>query len=330
MTPWQKENLKYLQEKGNQPAWSSPASEETEDMKEAHEDEEELAEEALFEAEQAIEETDAGKEELPEPEKKARSFADRLPNLKAYRNQVLIRRLALIIGLLMIPLLIVLYFVSPLSRLANVVVKGNQEVSAEAILENSDLAVNEEMWPQFFERNQSVAAIKKELPRIKNASISLSGINRFDITVTEFQEVALLAKDGGYAPVLENGAVLDDISEQPEEGLPVLENFSAEDKIKATLSAYQELSSEIRDGISQIKYTPRDSNDELLTLFMNDGNQVIVNISNMVSQMQYYPQIAKDLTEDSIVDMEVGIFTYPISNTQEDDADENQTADSDS
>jgi cell division protein FtsQ len=50
----------------------------------------------------------------------------------------------------------------------------------------------------------------------------------------------------------------------------------------------------------------------------------------MVSQMQYYPQIAKDLTEDSIVDMEVGIFTYPISNTQEDDADENQTADSDS
>lgn len=230
----------------------------------------------------------------------------------------------------MIPLLIVLYFVSPLSRLANVVVKGNQEVSAEAILENSDLAVNEEIWPQFFERNQSVAAIKKELPRIKNASISLSGINRFDITVTEFQEVALLAKDGGYAPVLENGAVLEDISEQPEEGLPVLENFSAEDKIKATLSAYQELSSEIRDGISQIKYTPRDSNDELLTLFMNDGNQVIVNISNMVSQMQYYPQIAKDLTEDSIVDMEVGIFTYPISNTQEDDADENQTADSDS
>lgn len=59
-----------MQEKGNQPAWSSPASEETEDMKEAHEDEEELAEEALFEAEQAIEETDAGKEELPEPEKR--------------------------------------------------------------------------------------------------------------------------------------------------------------------------------------------------------------------------------------------------------------------
>lgn len=327
MTPWQKENLKYLQEKGNQPAWSSSASDETEDMSQAHEDE--LTEETLFEAEQAIEETDDEKEGVTEPEK-ARSFADRLPNLKAYRNQVLIRRLALIIGLLMIPLLIVLYFVSPLSRLANVVVKGNQEVSAEAILENSDLAVNEEMWPQFFERNQSVAAIKKELPRIKNASISLSGINRFDITVTEFQEVALLAKDGGYAPVLENGAVLEDISEQPEEGLPVLENFSAEDKIKATLSAYQELSSEIRDGISQIKYTPRDSNDELLTLFMNDGNQVIVNISNMVSQMQYYPQIAKDLTEDSIVDMEVGIFTYPISNTQEDDADENQTADSDS
>lgn len=62
-----------------------------------------------------MEESVDEKEALPEPENKARSFADRLPNLKAYRNQVLIRRLALIIGLLMIPLLIVLYFVSPLA-----------------------------------------------------------------------------------------------------------------------------------------------------------------------------------------------------------------------
>ena len=201
-----------------------------------------------------MEESVDEKEALPEPENKARSFADRLPNLKAYRNQVLIRRLALIIGLLMIPLLIVLYFVSPLSRLANVVVKGNHEVSAEAILENSDLTVNEEMWPQF--SNVIKACLPSKIATYKNASISLSGINRFDITVTEFQEVALLAQDGGYAPVLENGVVLDEISEQPVEGLPVLENFSAEDKIKATLSAYQELSSEIRDGVSQIKYTP--------------------------------------------------------------------------
>ena len=103
MTPWQKENLKYLQEKGNQPAWSSPAPEETEDTSKDHEDEQE---EAFFEADQAMEESVDEKEALPEPEKKARSFADRLPNLKAYRNQVLIRRLALIIGLLMIPLLI--------------------------------------------------------------------------------------------------------------------------------------------------------------------------------------------------------------------------------
>ncbi len=63
----------------------------------------------------------------------------------------------------------------------------------------------------------------------------LSGINRFDITVTEFQEAALLAQDGGYAPVLENGVVLDEISEQPVEGLPVLENFRLKIKSKQHL-----------------------------------------------------------------------------------------------
>ena len=128
--------------------------------------------------------------------------------------------------------------------------------------------------------------------------------------------MALLASDNHYSPILESGVVVNEPSDQPLEGLPILESFSDQSKIKEVLTAYQKLSQEIREGISQIKYTPRDSNDELLTIYMNDGNQVIVNISNMASQMQYYPQIAKDLKEDSIIDMEVGIFTYPISNTK--------------
>ncbi|OTN77269.1 hypothetical protein A5886_002366 [Enterococcus sp. 8G7_MSG3316] len=323
MTPWQRENLKYLHDKGDQPIWTQAADNDTEPV----DDESETSDEQP---------TAPSSETMDEPvdevqaNTQPRSFADRLPNLKQYRNRQLMRRLALIIGILMIPLLVVLYFVSPLSRLSEVIVKGNEDVSQEEIIADSELTLNEDLWPQFLGRNAREAAIEKAIPRIKNVTISLVGLNHFEIAVQEYEEVALLAKDDTYAAILENGTVLSETSDQPIEGLPILEDFTDEGNIKAVLHAYQQLSQELQDGISQIKSTPRESNDELLTLFMNDGNQIIVNISNMASQMQYYPQIANDLSEASIVDMEVGIFTYPISSTKDQDGETESSTDADS
>ena len=304
MTPWQKENLRYQKEKGDQPVWSPSV------ISGIHSDEEQSEDQTEEKHEEGAETEDS--EQAP------RSFADRLPNLKKYRNRVLLRRLLLIIGVLLIPLLFILYYVSPLSKLADVKVVGNDQVSAQSIIEHSELTTGEEIWPQYFDSEQTEQAIKKALPRVKN------------VRVSEYQEVALLASDNHYSPILESGVVVNEPSDQPLEGLPILESFSDQSKIKEVLTAYQKLSQEIREGISQIKYTPRDSNDELLTIYMNDGNQVIVNISNMASQMQYYPQIAKDLKEDSIIDMEVGIFTYPISNTKDSDSATEQSTEGDS
>ncbi len=165
--PWQKENLKYLQEKGNQPAWSSPAPEETEDTSKDHEDEQE---ETFFEADEAMEESVDEKEALPEPENKARSFADRLPNLKAYRNRV---DSPFSLDYWIVDDSFIDCFVfsfPPLSRLANGR-QRNHEVSAEAP-RKFDLTVNEEMWPQF--SNVIKACLpSKRIATYKNASISI-------------------------------------------------------------------------------------------------------------------------------------------------------------
>ena len=44
---------------------------------------------------------------------------------------------------------------------------------------------------------------------------------------------------------------------------------------------------------------------------MNDGNRVIVNISDLSEKMAYYSQVAEQMDKPGIVDMEVGIFSYP-------------------
>jgi len=46
---------------------------------------------------------------------------------------------------------------------------------------------------------------------------------------------------------------------------------------------------------------------------MTDGNKVLVPLSEVAKKLPYYEKIKPQLTERSVVDMEVGIFSYRIS-----------------
>lgn len=304
LTPWQKANLQYLKEKGDEPTWS-PAV--IDGQGEEHEESEEPAEAEPTETNEQTEET--SEEVSGEPANG--SFADRLPKLKMQRDSLLYRRLTFLIILFSIPLLFTIYYVSPLSKLAKVTVTGNRKLTTEAVLQAADFKLQDNLWSQFFHREKNQEKLEKAQPRIKRTRVAIENFNQFHLTVTEYREVAMLAKGNEYSPILENGQVMDETLKKDEQNLPILEDFKSEKKILAVLQNYQKLTPKIRSGISQIKYTPTKSNDELLKLYMNDGNQVIVNISNLTQQMRYYPQVANDMKEKGVVDMEVGIFTYP-------------------
>ncbi len=51
---------------------------------------------------------------------------------------------------------------------------------------------------------------KKSTAENRKAAIHFKGINEFDLDVTEYKEIALIAKDNQYYPVIENGTVLDE------------------------------------------------------------------------------------------------------------------------
>ncbi|MFV0558460.1 MAG: cell division protein FtsQ/DivIB [Enterococcus sp.] len=221
------------------------------------------------------------------------------------------RRLILLISLFLLPLLITFYYISPLSKLAKVTVTGNEELAAATVIKSADFTLGDGLWPQYFNKEQVVQKIKKTQPRVEDATVSIKHFNQFSIEVQEYPEAGYLTKGKKYAPILANGVVLEETKRKADDDLPVLEDFTSQKKILATLKAYDELSPEIQSSISQILYTPTDTNKELLKLYMNDGNQVIVNISNLSEQMEYYPQVAKELDGQGVVDMEVGVFSYP-------------------
>ncbi|HPJ00555.1 MAG TPA: FtsQ-type POTRA domain-containing protein [Enterococcus sp.] len=290
MTPWQKEHLLYLEKTGQ--VDSTIQLEEEEKIEEST-DEVEVSEEIQEESDERV------------------SFADRLPKIKEYRSKKLYQRLFLLILLFLLPLLGTLYYISPLSKVSAITVMGNQKVPTETIVNESNLKNDESLWAQFFNRKTTVQQIKEKAPRVEHATIQIVHWNQLQINVTEYQEVAWLVEGKEYLPILASGYVIQEPQKEAGQDKVIFEGFKDKKVILRTLKAYDKLPKEIQEGISQVKYAPTKSNDQLLNLYMNDGNQVIVNISNMSSQMEYYPQVAKEMDKKGVIDMEVGIFAYP-------------------
>ncbi|MFS0962467.1 cell division protein FtsQ/DivIB [Enterococcus durans] len=312
LTPWQKANRKYLAEHGKEEKEATKKAD-----NEVQPDEQEADAEPATEKDVPEHEHDAPSEDETEQTKAGGpyngSFLNRLPNLKNQRNKVLYRRLALIITILGIPLIFLIYYVSPYSKLQAVTVSGNENVAAQTVITDTKLTMGTNIWKQYWHKADYINNLKEEQPRIENAQISFKTLNTFTLKVKEYKEIALVTKNGQYYPVMENGTVLSEKVANPTKNLPILDGFTNNEKIKSLTKEYNKLSAELQKAISEIKYTPSDTNKNLLRLNMNDGNQVIVNIQNLASQMKYYAQVAKDMDEKGVIDMEVGIFSYPYS-----------------
>lgn len=301
LTPWQKEHLLYLESQGIDPEIAEEP--ETEILLDKMLDS--FEEEAL----DASNEKDEGNSQSTID--KPFSFSDHLPNFKAYRDKKLRKRLLILVVTFLVPLLGSLYYISPLSKVSAVVVAENPLTPKEALIESSQIVKNERLWPQFFARQRIATAIEKANPRVKKATITLQQWNQLYLHVEEYSESAYLVKGNDYLPILENGTILQEPQKEVTKGRVIVENFTDETLILETLKQYKELPEEIQDAISQITYAPSKNNEELLTIFMNDGNQVIVGISKLADHMKYYLQVAKEMSEKGVIDMEVGIYSYP-------------------
>lgn len=311
LTPWQKEHLLYLESQGIDPEIAEEP--ETEILLDKTLDSfEEEALDAPNEKDEGISQSTIDK---------PFSFSDHLPNFKAYRDKKLRKRLLILVVIFLVPLLGSLYYISPLSKVSAVVVAENPLTPKEALIESSQIVKNERLWPQFFARQRIATAIEKANPRVKKATITLQQWNQLHLHVEEYSESAYLVKGNDYLPILENGTILQEPQKEVTKGRVIVENFTDETLILETLKQYKELPEEIQDAISQITYAPSKNNEELLTIFMNDGNQVIVGISKLADHMKYYLQVAKEMSEKGVIDMEVGIYSYsyPSNETEEEE-----------
>lgn len=219
---------------------------------------------------------------------------------------------AILAALLMLILACVMaYFWSPLSRVQSFKVTGVENVSKQDVLKASGLEKGQSIWMTLHEKTYFNELARKNNPQIKAIQLSLQSTNTIKVDVTEYVEVGYVKQKEYYYPLLANGTRLRATGKIQPGDLPVYEHFKTEKELKLVLKQFGSLSEALRHSVSEIIWSPTKQNPQRLLLFMNDGNEVLIKADSISTKMKYYPGIASQMSENGIVDLQVGAYATP-------------------
>lgn len=228
--------------------------------------------------------------------------------IKLYRYFTNGERVLKLILLFGIVLLLMLYVISPLSKVRTITVTGNSELSQKQVEDATQVHPGRYIW--------GVAASKKSIsrqahqrnPQVKSVAVKVTGAQSLQLTVTENPVVGTVEIGQRDYNVLANGQLQLAKSDKSK----IRYQHFAGNRQKLTKTAVQigQLKPVIRNAISSVNYQPAKDAPNRLIIYMRDGNTVYANMNTVGKKMAYYPAIAATMKQAGVVDLQVGAYSY--------------------
>lgn len=244
------------------------------------------------------------------PDSSLESDSKQSPAPPAFPRKALLKASPVIVAALLGSLLAI-YFISPLSKEKRIEVVGNQRLDTATVLTYSNISEKDYALTTLLQAKTIEANIKNSSNIVKADKISFQFPNRFTIQVEEFAEVGYLKEKDSYRLVLSSGNISE--TAVASEALPeryTLINIADKDLVKELALQLATIDTGTLSNIESIELTPSKVTADLVTMTMHDGHTLLLPLSEIDTKLPYYPKIAKQLLVPSIVDMEVGAFSY--------------------
>lgn len=236
------------------------------------------------------------------------SLEERIPKIKQQRRKKANRRLIILLLLFFSLIIFVVYFQSPLSHVNKIEVSGNSVYSSDEIIATTGLSSATNIWN--VDKNKIEGRLEK-LTELKSAEVQTIFPNTVSITITEYKRIAYIMKEKDYLPVMENGKILkaSEVSEVPSNA-PILISFNEGSALNGMIEELGKLQGEVLNSISEIHYSPKETDSLHLTVYMNDGFEVSATVRSFAEKMIHYPSIVSQLDPNikGVIDLEVGSY----------------------
>lgn len=311
LTEWQKRNIEFLKKKEAEKAEKKKRQEKLRLERNPKATDTDIKAEKVEEKALTAEEKKKAKEAKKEEARKAKE-TKKLQKLEAKKEKTPLQKaihhaLPVIITATVI-LLISIFLVTPFSKKKIITVTGTSTVNQEEVIRDSGIKTSNYLFSLIFRHSIYEKNIISKNKMVKSAKFTYRFPNKLNINVKEYSIIAYAQTDDGYQPILENGTRIGLVgaSELPDSFLTI--NLSSEKDIQKLVKAFSKLDKDLVNQIQIVSSADSATTSDLLKLEMHDGNVVRIPLSEVAKKLPYYLKIKDSLPENSIVDMEVGIY----------------------
>ena len=203
------------------------------------------------------------------------------------------------------------YLLTPLAKQKIIEFSGNKNADQALLFEKSQIQDRDYTLTTFLNRDRYLANMKAASPWVKDISMNYTFPTTFKVQVEEYQVFGYYVTEEDHYPILENGEVVETpvaAGQLPKAYLAV--RFSDRELVRQFVKQLEKIPSSVRNQIEAVDLTPSKVTKDLVTLTMKDGTKVLVPVSQIKRKLPYYSQIRKLIEEDSVIDMEAGIYSY--------------------
>ncbi|MCO4603914.1 cell division protein FtsQ [Streptococcus infantarius subsp. infantarius] len=311
LTEWQKRNIEFLKKKEAEKAEKKKRQEKLRLERNPKVTDTDTKAEKVEEKALTAEEKKKAKEAKKEEARKAKE-TKKIQKLEAKKEKTPLQKaihhaLPVIITATVI-LLISIFLVTPFSKKKIITVTGTSTVNQEEVIRDSGIKTSNYLFSLIFRHSIYEKNIISKNKMVKSAKFTYRFPNKLNINVKEYSIIAYAQTDDGYQPILENGTRIGLVgaSELPDSFLTI--NLSSEKDIQKLVKAFSKLDKDLVNQIQIVSSADSATTSDLLKLEMHDGNVVRIPLSEVAKKLPYYLKIKDSLPENSIVDMEVGIY----------------------
>ncbi|MHA8263149.1 cell division protein FtsQ/DivIB [Lactobacillaceae bacterium Melli_B3] len=209
-------------------------------------------------------------------------------------------------------LMFLIYLISPLSRITTKSIQGTTNISTDDLSSSIAIDRGDSVLHTLSDRKAIISRFLKANPQLKTAKISIRDWNHAVVNVQEYGVAGYLYSKNRYYIVVDNGEIIDKYLPSPSSNEPIFVNFKPNNNLKSVTVQYHQLSKSIRKNIVKIIKSPTDYDPNRLKIEMHDKNVVFARSDTFASKMSYYPSIVSKIKKPSIINLEVGAYSYPI------------------
>jgi len=215
--------------------------------------------------------------------------------------------------------LIIFYFASPISQLSVIYFNQLNHISRSTLIELTGLTENE----RFITINlQEIEEKLKSHSLVEQASVMRKGINSLEIQVTEKQIMGCVDIEGEFMYVLNDGQTISESNEVNIlcQGI-MISGLTQTELDESILSLFVSSLANVNPFffslIEAIEYEPKFGDVNRFSLFLKDGNTVIVNSYTMVDRLDLYQEYVEWISikrgegVNGTFNLDVGLFFEP-------------------